>query len=134
MSGMRGWRVAAVLAVLGLALAASPTGAGIMSKSASIRIVDRDPLVLRGQRFEPGERVRLLIVAARPFEKRVRAGEGGGFLARFRGISKDRCGALYVQAVGNRGSRAEAGLLRFNCSALDPRDGPPPADPGPILP
>jgi hypothetical protein len=134
MSGMRGWRVTAVLAILGLALAACSQVAGMSSRSASLRIVDRDPLVLRGTRFEPGERVRLLIVTSKPYEKRVRAGEGGAFMARFRALSRE-CGRISIQAVGNHGSRAEAGIRGRVCQpTVDPRDGPPPVDPGPILP
>ncbi len=92
-------------------------------------------MLLRGTRFEPREQVKLLIVAAKPYAKRVRAGAAGGFAVPLRFVRKGPCTSVVVQAFGNRGSRAAASVPGRGC----PRngggdDGPPPVGPEPRYP
>jgi hypothetical protein len=134
MTRMRSWHVAA-LAGLALALAVSPPAGGAAEASKpKLRIVQQDPLLLRGMRFEPREQVRLLIVAGKPYAKRVRAGAAGGFAVPLRFVRKEPCTSIVVQAIGNQGSRAAASLPGRGCPKGAGDDGPPPVGPEPRYP
>jgi hypothetical protein len=94
------------------------SGAGWDSDRPGLRVVDRDPLVLAGRRFEPRERVRLTVVSGgERHALKVRATPDGKFVARFAAVRLDRCsGSLAVSAVGSAGSRAGFRLERLHCA------------------
>ena len=73
-----------------------------------MRVIDRDPVVVRGLRFLPSERVtvRVAVRGGPRVAKTVRAGAGGGFTTRFASLSLGQCAAFTVSATGARGSRA----------------------------
>jgi hypothetical protein len=92
--------------------AASASGAG---RSPRLVIADREPLTIRGTRFAPNEKVKLLVSAHTQLTRSVRVGERGGFTTRFR-VALGRCDALVVQAVGARGSRAQVDVTQTACA------------------
>jgi hypothetical protein len=84
-------------------------GAGAATQTASLRLVDGDPLTLRGSAFEPSERVRVTVwVDARRWGRRVRAGPTGVFRVVFRQVQfGDPCTTDFrATAVGGEGSIA----------------------------
>ena len=93
-----------VVAALVSLLPAS-AGAESLAGKPALRLVSASPLKIRGLRFVPKERVRVLVVEA-DATKRVSADAQGSFVATFHETSTDRCSALSVLAVGLRGSRA----------------------------
>jgi hypothetical protein len=93
-----------IVLLAGLALGCSVGSAvgGSESRStASLQVVKRVPLTLKGRSFRPGETVR---VAAGAHERSVRASQGGTFVLTLGGL--DRCNATRVLATGSGGSRA----------------------------
>jgi hypothetical protein len=107
-------RVVLAVAVIVFAVACGPAGAETQTteaRRAHLVIVSTDPLVVRGLRFEPGERVKLLVTAggrAAPMSA-ARASSAGRFTARL-GRTVAAREALVVQAIGSRGSRAMADI------------------------
>jgi hypothetical protein len=93
--------VAAIVSLL-------PAGAGAESLAGkpALRLVSASPLTIRGLRFVPKERVRVIVLEAGSATRRVSADAQGTFVASFQEASVDRCSALSVLAVGSRGSRA----------------------------
>jgi hypothetical protein len=71
-------------------------------------IVSSDPLVVRGLRFEPGERVKLLVTVSGRAARvgAARASQFGRFTARLGAATGSE--AVVVQAIGTRGNRATA--------------------------
>ena len=87
--------------------ACGAAGAEDRAGRASLSIVSEQPLVVRGQGFKPGERVKLLVTVggrAAPTGA-ARASRAGRFTARLRAAARPS-EAVVVQAVGARGSRA----------------------------
>lgn len=87
-----------------LVAAAPAAGAGTVPR---LRLVDPQPLVVRGEHFRPGERV--VVTAFTPIGPKrtvVRATIGGRFAVSFR-LPDQPCGkAFAVRAVGALGSQA----------------------------
>ena len=65
------------------------------------------PFAVRGTSFQPREHV-LVVVASDGdhASKRLQAGAGGGFVARFPTIQVGSCAAYTVRATGDEGSHA----------------------------
>lgn len=97
--------VPVVFAALALAGAA---GAG--APRPSLAIVDRQPVVVRGAHFGARELVRVTALANGTQTLRVRATQGGTFVATFRGVALGRCAGLRIRAVGARGHVAAVKL------------------------
>jgi hypothetical protein len=99
-----------------LPLLAAHASAGI-SAGPTLRLVDRTPVVVRGEGFAAKERVTLVLVADRRVSKRVHAGSAGSFVARF-----DRnlglCTRFSMQAYGSNGSRARMLPTRISIDCL----------------
>ncbi len=106
--------------ICGLALIACvPAAAGATSTRPAVRIVDLQPIVLRGSGFASQERVRLTVrVGERSsVAKRLRADARGRFIVTFREYRLGRCGnELAMAAVGSRGSRVSWVLNQPACS------------------
>jgi hypothetical protein len=83
----------------------------------ALRLVDPDPLTIRGVRFYPSERVRVTVSGEVSGFRAVRASQRGTFVARFR-LTTDRCTYILVRARGLRGSRAS--LERLTACAPAP--------------
>jgi hypothetical protein len=84
----------------------------------AVRIVDLQPVALRGSGFQPYERVRLTVRLGErtSVAKRLRAGARGRFAVAFREHSLGRCGSeLAVRAAGSRGSRVSWVLTQPDC-------------------
>jgi hypothetical protein len=91
----------ALFCAVPLSISAAPTAA----TAPRIALEDDAPLVVAGRGFRADETVVVSAVSGGVRKtKTVRAGDGGGFRARFRGNFE--CGPLYVTAVGREGSRA----------------------------
>jgi hypothetical protein len=73
---------------------------------ATLRVLDQEPLVVRGQGFRPGERVTVTaLTGLGPRVVRTTA-VGGGFKVEIR-LTAQPCATAYaVRARGNRGSEA----------------------------
>jgi hypothetical protein len=103
---MRAFAAASLLAVAAAAFA----GVGMTAEQGSpaLRLVDRQPLVLRGTGFKPRERVRVTVSAdGDGATRRLRAGARGVFSASFAPMALHRCDALFASAVGASGSSAK---------------------------
>jgi hypothetical protein len=87
--------------LLGL-IAATAATAG----DARVRVTSASPATVRGTGFVPGERVRVTVNAGTAITRRVLAGPGGGFVARFQTIALSWCTAYVVRAVGSTGDTA----------------------------
>jgi hypothetical protein len=72
----------------------------------SLALIDRDPIVLRGRSFVPGERVRVTVSTNVRRTRDVHAGSRGGFVVRFTGLVVPRCGGLIARARGSSGDLA----------------------------
>jgi hypothetical protein len=64
---------------------------------------------VRGQSFKAGERVRVVLLSAGTWARRVRANAAGSFTATFRDAVVDQCRGFIVRAFGALGSRAVKG-------------------------
>jgi hypothetical protein len=93
-----------IATVLVLLLAAgTQVGASLGSSTPTLRVVERNPLVVRGVHFHPAERV---TVRARHVVRVVHTSATGVFRARLRALPTDRC-SFGIVAVGARGDRAQ---------------------------
>lgn len=72
---------------------------------ATLRVMDKQPLVVRGTGFRPGERVLVLAAARRHGDERVVATATGSFVARF-DFAVPRCARVWIRAIGSRGTQA----------------------------
>jgi hypothetical protein len=100
---MRLRSISVVAAIIAIAVAPATQAAS----TAKLRLVSKQPLVVRGEAFRPGERVVVTAVTLTgPKRVVVRATAGGRLAATFR-LANQPCGdAVAVRAVGGRGSRA----------------------------
>ena len=107
----------AVLSALGtLVLAAAASAA-----SPKLAIVDRGAFAVRGTTFHPGEHVLVSVnVNGKSYSKRMTAGKGGGFLARFTTVFVPRCASFVVSARGDEGSRAGLRIIPECAEPLTP--------------
>lgn len=81
-------------------------GVSLGSIGPSLRVVKHSPVVVRGARFHPGERVTVKAPALNVVRV-VRTTSIGTFRARLGLPPKDRC-SFAIVAVGARGDRAAA--------------------------
>jgi hypothetical protein len=93
------------LFLLVASIASVASGQAAQRQAATIRLVDRTPLIVRGLEFRTGERVRVVVLAGSKSSQVVRASARGTFVVRFN-RSVGRCTRLSVQAFGSMGSRA----------------------------
>ena len=109
--------LAAAVAATAVAVPATPA-----ATTAKLRLVSKQPLVVRGEAFRPVERV--VVTALTPTGPKravVRATAKGRFGATFR-LPNQPCGrAFAVRAVGGQGSRATLAVPAPPCV-------PPPSD------
>jgi hypothetical protein len=92
--------------VLGFSIAYDPGGKE--ARVASLRLVKKSPLTVRGEHFRGAERVRLRAMLHRPTT--ATANSQGSFVASF-GKLTTRCDRVRVIAIGSEGSRAVLKLL-----------------------
>jgi hypothetical protein len=79
------------------------------SARAGVQVIDRQPLVVRGTGLAPNERVLVIAAAGRAGDRRVVANRSGVFVVTFPfGVA--RCTRTWIQASGNKGSRARSVL------------------------
>lgn len=102
------------VAICAVLLATGSTALGA-ERCATLAIADRDPLTIRGARFAPGEKVKLLVSGHVRLYRSLRAGPRGGFTTAFR-VSLGRCDGVVVQAIGSRGSRAQVDVTQTACA------------------
>jgi hypothetical protein len=79
---------------------------GASDGAATIKVVDRTPLTLRGTGFSAGEHVRVIVRTTSTRQQRLTATRSGSFVAAFR-ASYNRCSGLSAFAFGSGGSRAQ---------------------------
>jgi hypothetical protein len=109
MGDNRTMRQATAFALTVLALGCTTSiaaGAPDSTARPTLKLVNRDPLTVRGTQFQARERVR---VAAAGRHWRLRANVQGRFVLVLGGI--DRCDTVRVVAVGNEGSRTILKIL-----------------------
>lgn len=84
-------------------------------RGPALRLVDRNPVTLKGEHFRSRELVRLSVKTdSGAATRRVRARVSGLFVSEL-GLALDRCSGLYAVAVGARGSRATLKLVEPAC-------------------
>jgi hypothetical protein len=98
--------VRAAIALLSASFALAGWGIAAASTHATLSLLQRQPIVLRGRGFHQLERVRLVLETRVRRVKQVRAGRGGSFTAAFVGVSVPHCGGIFVHARGAAGSLA----------------------------
>lgn len=96
---------------IGLIAAIAALGLGGGSSAATttrptLRLLDRQPFVVRGEHFRAGERVRVVLVYEQTLVRRAEAGRAGSFTVSFGQPGIGRCEAFFVRAKGSQGSRA----------------------------
>jgi hypothetical protein len=113
----------AAVAALVAALAWSGAASGGTSKPA-LRLLDRQPVTLRGWGFKERERVRVTVVANRTFVRTVRTTAAGTFRVTFDGafLSSDRCGNGWT--ITARGARGDAATLKLPQPECPPQPEP----------
>ena len=104
----------AVASALSLGIAGS---AACTETQTRVRMLDPDPLTLRGVDFGRYELVRLTVsLGEKTAARKLRASAVGAFTARFPELRYGRCGpALSVTAVGSRGHRVSWKLVPLEC-------------------
>jgi hypothetical protein len=109
---------AAVLVLVVAAAAASAAGAG----QPTLRLVDRQPLVVRGEGFRPGERITLVAVTGLGPRIIRTTARNGSFRATFRLADQPCAAAFAVRARGDRGSFAIMRMPEPRPCVPPPRD------------
>ena len=111
-----------IVGVIVVALVAAGGAHATAAAPPALRLVGQQPLVVRGERFEPGERVVVTaLTLVGPRRSVVRASPVGRFGVTFR-LANQPCGkAFAVRAVGGLGSRATLSVPTRACV-------PPPID------
>jgi hypothetical protein len=106
------------LCLIALVLPASAVGVGTEAKRVpALRLLDRQPLVLRGSSFLPRELVRVTVTTeGQRTMKRFRATATGTFTANFVPAQLDRCSGALVVAAGLRGSEARLKVPQPACA------------------
>lgn len=95
-----------VLAVPATGVAAPPGVQVGLANGPLLRIVDTDPVTLRGAGFRASERVTVVVRAGARARGRAVANAAGGFTLRLVGVDANACKGFSAVAVGNEGSRA----------------------------
>jgi hypothetical protein len=113
----------ALVAVLLGALAASGTASGVASKP-TLRLLDRQPVTVKGSGFRHRERVRVTVVSDRVAVRTGRTTSAGTFTVRFAGVSFsfDRCGNGWT--VTARGAQGDSATLKLPQPECPPQPGP----------
>jgi hypothetical protein len=75
--------------------------AAATSQSATLRLIDRDPLAFQGRGFKAKERVRLMVLAPAPARKVTRASANGSFQVVFLSVAITRCDVVRAVAIGD---------------------------------
>jgi hypothetical protein len=103
------YRIAALLAAVVAAGTTAIGGAGAASAvqtSARLRLLDTEPVMLRGTGFQPYEHLRIVAVSDERVVRRATAGSGGGFTMRLVGVDLEACAGFSITVTGDEGSRA----------------------------
>ena len=107
---------AALITFLLPASAATVGVEGEAKRVPALRLLERQPLVLRGKSFLPRELVRVTVTAdGQRSVRRIRASTTGVFTASFISVVLDRCGGVLAVAAGARGSQARLKLPQPAC-------------------
>lgn len=109
-------KIATVLVLL-LAAGTSAATASLGSTAPSLRVVKHSPVVVRGARFHPAERVTVRAPALRAV-RIVHANASGTFRVRLGVPPSDRC-SFAIVARGASGDRAQA-KVRAMCPYAAP--------------
>lgn len=110
-----------ILALVVGGVLASAAASGASAIHPTLRLVDRTPIVIRGQGFAPRERVTVVVAAGSRSTRRFTANGDGAFVARFK-LALGRCSRYSVQAFGTTGARARLMPSRVNVDCV-PGDG-----------
>jgi hypothetical protein len=109
-----------ITCLIALVLPASAAGVGVgtqVKRVPALRLLDRQPLVLRGSSFLPRELVRVTVTTeGQRTMKRIRATATGTFTANFVPVELDRCSGALVVAAGLRGSQARLKVAQPACA------------------
>lgn len=103
-------RALAAAAVLAAALAAAQ-GVDATQSGATLRLLTRAPLAVRGYGFAARERVRLDLRGDAVAQRRTTTTATGTFVVRFSDVTLTRCDTVRLVAIGASGDRATLKLL-----------------------
>ncbi len=113
----RGPLICVPLALVLLASGFSAAGGlgSVSQGQPSLRVLKRQPLVVQGLSFKPGERVEVVLYATAQTTRRATASKAGSFTVSFHEVPLGRCSSLAVRAAGSFGSRAALKLPAPAC-------------------
>jgi hypothetical protein len=109
----------AALAATGSALAAvSAGGAALKPTKPYIRLVDTNPVTIRGFNYRADQQVTIVAMTREPDSAKsqrqtrtVRAGDRGGFTVVLSAVSIERCGYFAVTATTAEGQKATIKIM-----------------------
>jgi hypothetical protein len=103
-----------------LVLGAAANASAGLSDRPALRLVNRAPVVVRGEGFAAKERVTVVLIADGRMSEKLRASSTGNFVARF-DRSLGRCTRFSLQAFGSSGSRARLlpARISIDCTPND---------------
>ena len=83
----------------------------------ALRLIDGQPLTLRGTGFRDGEHVRVVVTADTRATKFATASTRGAFVVNFPGENVNACAGFSATAIGSDGSRAHFKRSPGQCPA-----------------
>jgi hypothetical protein len=101
----------AALALVAGAMIGGTTRASAEQARPAVAVALVHPFTVRGLGFVPSERVTVVASLRGRHVRHVTADRKGTFTARFRHLSARRCDGWFVNAAGDRGSRASLRLM-----------------------
>jgi hypothetical protein len=111
-------RVVALVALVAVVVVA---GADARADRRPTLAIGGSPLVVHGRNFRASERVLLFVTGQSVSKRVVRTDATGSFRLRLASSDQQPCRSLLVQAIGEAGDRASAGIGTTGCGAGSPQ-------------
>jgi hypothetical protein len=108
-------RTATILLLAAAALLAPAATGAQGTLSAKLQVLRERPALVRGEGFQPGERVTVVLVADERSMRSANANDRGVVTIRF-AVALPHCARYSLQAFGSRGSRARSVARRTVCT------------------
>jgi hypothetical protein len=108
---------AGLLITSGAIAAFGSASSGRSSARPALRVIDPKPFTVQGRHFRSNERVKVTLYKeqASVRTRRVTSSKSGVFTAQLPEAGTSRCEAIFIRAVGSRGSTAQLKLPRPAC-------------------
>jgi hypothetical protein len=108
---------AGIVMTAGAVAAFGSASPGQSSARPALRVIDQKPFTVQGRHFRSNERVKVTLYKERSSvrTRRVTSSRSGVFTAQLPEAGASRCDAIFIRAVGSRGSTAQLKLPRPAC-------------------